>query len=348
MNAKDSTGSTPMQGEISHFRLATRPATRRAALVAAAAAGLAATMPSSARQINPEDDVEMLNYLLGLEHLEVALAQGALTIFSDDDWQAVTGDGERTRLGLETIRDQEQAHIAALRDAIIDAGALPIDPMPYQFAYTDVAGFIRVAAGVGQTINAAYGGAIPLLADPAHLLLAVGIHSVEGRHAAWLKERAGESPFPDPIDQPLNRKEAIANLTGFTTTDPPAAVVVVTATPEPTSTPVEAIVVTATPEPTPVPAETVVVVGTVPPDARNVFAAIIRDAATRLNVPEETVEIVAVEQETWSDTSLDCPQPGEIYAQVLTDGYLVVVAVGNRELEYHTDLNNRFVLCTGN
>jgi hypothetical protein len=339
-----------MTEAFSRFHIANRPATRRAALAAAGLAGLSlASRPAAAQQTDNERDADLdiLNYLLGLEHLEAALMESGLSDFNDIDWTGAAGGGQQTRLDLETIRDQEQAHVAALRNAIEAAGGVPVEPIPYQFGYRGAHGFIRVAAGIAQTITGAYGGAIPLLADPSLQVLAIGIHSVEGRHAAWMKQRAGESPFPDPIDQPLTRDEATANLAGYTGAEaaPPQVTEVPPETPPPAETVV--VVVTATPEAlaveTPAPIEPAV--STVPPDARNVFAAVIADAAARLDLPEETVEIVSVDPQTWSDASLDCPKPGEVAAQVLTDGYRVVVAIGGQTLEYHTDLDDRFVLC---
>ncbi len=48
---------------------------------------------------------------------------------------------------------------------------------------------------------------------------------------------------------------------------------------------------------------------------------------------------------TWPDTSLGCPQKGMMYAQVITPGFRVVLAVNDQDYEYHTD-NARVVLCS--
>lgn len=326
---------------------------RRRALLVAGGALAATALPSAARQADvPASDVDALNVLLALEHLEAALVTGALAAFTDDDWNA-HAPGMDLRLDLETIRDQEQAHAAALKDAIAAAGAVPVDPEPYQFGYTDVAGFLRVAAGIGQTVVGAYAGEIPGLVDPALRATVIGIHSVEGRHAGWLKLRAGESPFPDPIDRPLTREEALANVAGYggaeTAAPQPAdsptpEVLVATATPEPEPA---VVVVTATPEPAP----TAEAVGPETPpsdlaaDRRNVFAAVIDDAAVRFGVSPEEVNLVDVTEAEWPDSSLGCPRPGEVYAQVITPGYLVRLEIGGETVEYHTDTAGRFVLC---
>jgi hypothetical protein len=52
-----------------------------------------------------------------------------------------------------------------------------------------------------------------------------------------------------------------------------------------------------------------------------------------------------VESQEWPDASLGCPQQGMFYAQVITPGYVVVVAGGGKRLEYHTDTRDRAVFC---
>lgn len=76
--------------------------------------------------------------------------------------------------------------------------------------------------------------------------------------------------------------------------------------------------------------------------------AVLRDAASRLGVPASQLSVVRVEARQWSDSSLGCPQPGLLYAQVITPGYLVLVGGGGRQpLEFHTDARGtRVVECT--
>jgi hypothetical protein len=57
------------------------------------------------------------------------------------------------------------------------------------------------------------------------------------------------------------------------------------------------------------------------------------------------VRLIRVEAREWSDASLGCPKPGQMYAQVITPGYLVVLEAGGQRLEYHTDAGRRVELC---
>ena len=70
-----------------------------------------------------------------------------------------------------------------------------------------------------------------------------------------------------------------------------------------------------------------------------------QDAAPRLGLAPGSVRVDRVEARDWPDSSLGCPQPGMMYAQVITPGYLVVISGSGRSLEYHTDLRGRAVFC---
>jgi hypothetical protein len=63
----------------------------------------------------------------------------------------------------------------------------------------------------------------------------------------------------------------------------------------------------------------------------------IADAAQRLGVAPASVTLVSVQPRDWSDSSLGCPRPGMMYAQVITPGYLITLEAAGKRLEYHTD-----------
>lgn len=81
------------------------------------------------------------------------------------------------------------------------------------------------------------------------------------------------------------------------------------------------------------------------PEAQTAIDAALREAASRLGVALTQLQVETVEQREWGDSSLGCPQPGFFYAQVITPGYLIVVAGGGKRLEYHTDTRGRSVMC---
>src|SRR5574341_478173 len=67
--------------------------------------------------------------------------------------------------------------------------------------------------------------------------------------------------------------------------------------------------------------------------------------ASTLNVPESDVEFVGIVPAEWPDSSLGCPQPGQVYLQVVTPGYIVLLKVGTDSYEVHSDQIGNMVLC---
>ncbi len=68
--------------------------------------------------------------------------------------------------------------------------------------------------------------------------------------------------------------------------------------------------------------------------------------ANELGVAPETIQVLSVEEVTWPDTSLGCPQPGMAYAQVLVPGFRIRLRSGGQDYALHTDGQaNQVVLC---
>jgi hypothetical protein len=68
--------------------------------------------------------------------------------------------------------------------------------------------------------------------------------------------------------------------------------------------------------------------------------------ANELGIPSDDVEAVAIEAVEWSDTSLGCPKPGQMYAQVITPGYRIVLRAHGETYEVHTDEQGQItVIC---
>jgi len=170
---------------------------------------------------------------------------------------------------------------------------------------TDLIDALSGAADLENLAVASYAFVIPELDRQRLLPTLVGIHSVEARHAAWLATLLDTNPFPQAIDRALTLEQSEANA-GEPRVVPPAA-------------------------------------GT--PGATGETASLIAAIAEDLGVPLETVQVVSVEPRNWPDSSLGCPQPDMLYAQVVTPGYLVLVDVSGERIEYHTDERGTVVRC---
>ena len=69
------------------------------------------------------------------------------------------------------------------------------------------------------------------------------------------------------------------------------------------------------------------------------------DLTARLNVKENMIAIESADPIEWSDTSLGCPKPGMVYAQVITPGYKVVLSYQGTEYNYHSGSSAQSFLC---
>lgn len=72
---------------------------------------------------------------------------------------------------------------------------------------------------------------------------------------------------------------------------------------------------------------------------------LLADVAQRSGVPREQLVIVSSTATTWSDGSLGCPSPGQIYTQALVEGWQAVVRAGSTLYDYRGSGVKTFKLC---
>jgi hypothetical protein len=93
----------------------------------------------------------------------------------------------------------------------------------------------------------------------------------------------------------------------------------------------------------PVPSDSAAaVIGEVPDE---LLDQILASAADEAGVDIGAIEVLRAEAVTWTDGSLDCPEPGMMYTQALVDGYHVVVDASGTELDYRATTNGDYRLC---
>ena len=69
------------------------------------------------------------------------------------------------------------------------------------------------------------------------------------------------------------------------------------------------------------------------------------DLARRKGTDKDEIAVVGIEQVEWQDASLGCPEPGKMYAQVITPGYRILLSYEKEKYKYHSDKENRVVYC---
>lgn len=82
----------------------------------------------------------------------------------------------------------------------------------------------------------------------------------------------------------------------------------------------------------------------VPPEATSAVEQAKADAAVRTGIEAAAWKVTRLEATQWPDASLGCPESGEMYAQVLTPGFLIELSAQGRTLEYHSG-RKRTVYC---
>lgn len=84
---------------------------------------------------------------------------------------------------------------------------------------------------------------------------------------------------------------------------------------------------------------------TYPTELQSLLDAAIADLMERLGVDESSIVVHLVQEVTWGDASLGCPEPGRSYAQVVTDGLRMVLVVDGVEYDYRSGGASSPALC---
>ena len=140
-------------------------------------------------------DVSILNYALVLEYLQASFYTEAERI------GALAG---KTALAARVVGATERAHVKAFRK-LLGSQAVKRPAFDFQGVTEQQHQFLKTAVAFEDLAVAAYKGQAPKLRSRPVLAAAVGIHSVEARHAAWMRELFGITPAVHAFDQPSSR-----------------------------------------------------------------------------------------------------------------------------------------------
>jgi hypothetical protein len=145
-------------------------------------------------------DVAILNYALTLEYLEAAFYTEA------EAMGALRGE---LALFARVVGAHERAHVKALKAAL---GRKAVAKPRFNFRGTteNAAGFAATAQVLEDTGVAAYAGQAPKVKSTGILKAALAIHTIEARHAAWIRDINGAPPAPNAVDAPLGKRAVLA------------------------------------------------------------------------------------------------------------------------------------------
>ena len=71
-----------------------------------------------------------------------------------------------------------------------------------------------------------------------------------------------------------------------------------------------------------------------PNDRESIVGQARADLAAQLGLDTDEIEVLSVEECEFPDTSLGVPEPGQMYAQMLTPGYVVRLGAEGRSYVY--------------
>jgi hypothetical protein len=185
----------------------TRAAFLRRCVIGSGALLAAAAAPATAAGPSIRQDVSILEFALTLEYLQ------------DSFYSEVVRNNVLTGALADQARivgGHERGHVETLRHTL-GAKAAPSPFFDFKGATESADAFRRTAVAFEDLAVAAYKGQAPRVYSNQYLAALLAIHSVEARHAAWIRRLAGELPAPTAFDQPESRggTEALVASTHF-------------------------------------------------------------------------------------------------------------------------------------
>ena len=173
-----------------------------------------AVWPSLASAKPDSSDITILNFALSLEYLQASFYTEAEQI------GALRGALAHQ---AHVVGMHERAHVKAFKQ-LLGSAAIKEPTFNFHGVTENPDAFRSTAVAFEDLATAAYKEQAPLIKSKSYLAGALAIHSVEARHAAWIRRLAGFLPAAHAFDEPLNDAKVveIVNSTHFVTLKQPA------------------------------------------------------------------------------------------------------------------------------
>lgn len=191
-----------VDGALRETAAAAVSATRRellhgGALAAAAGVGLLAARPASAAGGLTRNDIAILRFDLALEYLQAGLYTEAERL----------GTVKPTTLAFSrVVGAHERAHVQAIK-SFLGREALPSPSFDYRGVTDHDGAFVKTAVAFEDLTAALLKWQAPRLDSRPIVAAVLTLHSVETRHAAWIRHIVGVQPASAAFDQPAAQNQ---------------------------------------------------------------------------------------------------------------------------------------------
>ena len=184
----------------------------RKAVIGGSATAAALAAPAVAKGRNTAKDIAILRYDLNLEYLQAAMYSEA---------ERLRQLKPRTLEWARVVGANERGHVEAIR-GLLGRDAVKSPRFNFRGVTEDDAVFTQTAVAF-EDLTAALLKTQATQVDSRGVLAAlVSLHSVEARHAAWIRHIAGIVPAADVVDRPTSkaRVSRLVKSTNFVTSVP--------------------------------------------------------------------------------------------------------------------------------
>jgi hypothetical protein len=176
-------------------RATRRDLLRAAPLAGAAAVGLLAARPGRAMAGTTRNDTAILRFDLALEYLQAGLYTEA---------ERLGALKPRTLAFSRVVGAHERAHARAIK-GLLGSKAVPSPAFDYGDVTQDETAFVKTAVGFEDLTAALLKWQAPRLDSRPIVAAVLTLHSVETRHAAWIRHVIGLQPATTAFDQPASQ-----------------------------------------------------------------------------------------------------------------------------------------------